>query len=98
MNELTNEQILLIGRQHFKEGANTTGTTLQAYCDSVRAVITSYGLDASAARYDFLRNDENWPQNDRYWEALQAGGEKLDAAIDAGIKSRAEAEAETDEF
>lgn len=44
--ELTNEQILLIGKQYFKEGASTTDTTLQAYCDSVRAVITTYGLRA----------------------------------------------------
>jgi hypothetical protein len=44
MSELTDEQILLIGRQHFKDGANTTDVTLNAYCDSVRAIITSYGL------------------------------------------------------
>lgn len=44
MSELTNEQILLIGRRYFKDGADTTDVTLSAYCDSVREIIASYGL------------------------------------------------------
>jgi hypothetical protein len=60
------------------------------------AMVSAMASD-DAARYRFLRNDDNWPQNDRYWEALSAGGEKLDKVIDDGIKSRAEDE-ESDDF
>jgi hypothetical protein len=54
-------------------------------------------LQVSDARYRFLRDDNDWHQSDRYWEAISAGGDKLDAVIDAGIKSRDECE-EEEEF
>lgn len=40
---------------------------------------------ADADRYRFLRDDNDWHQNDRYWEAISAGGEKLDKTIDAAL-------------
>jgi hypothetical protein len=54
-------------------------------------------LAADAGRYRFLRDDEYWQQSDRYWEALSAGGEKLDKTVDDGIKSRADDAAEDQE-
>jgi hypothetical protein len=51
-------------------------------------------LQVEADRYRFIRNDEYWQQSDRYWEALTAGGEKLDNTVDDGIKSRAESQVE----
>jgi hypothetical protein len=51
-------------------------------------------LAADAGRYRFLRDDEYWQQSDRYWEAITAGGAKLDKTVDDGIKSAAEAATE----
>lgn len=42
-------------------------------------------LELDAGRYRFIRDDDNWHQSDRYWEALSAGGEKLDKTVDDGI-------------
>jgi hypothetical protein len=63
---------------------------------AANAILTeeNAALAADAGRYRFLRDDEYWHQNDRYWEALSAGGEKLDKTVDDGIKSRKESEAE----
>lgn len=56
--ELTNEQILTIARHHFKEDADISEKTLNAYCNSVRAIITTYGLglqtEAVAHAYGYL--------------------------------------------
>ena len=55
-------------------------------------------LKPAANRYRFIRDDGDWTQSDRYWEALSAGGEKLDKTVDDGIKSRAETEEEEEEL
>jgi hypothetical protein len=57
-------------------------------------VLALTDVAADAARYRFIRDDNDWHQNDRYWEALSAGGDKLDKTVDDGIKSRAEQEAD----
>ena len=61
-------------------------------------VLALTGVATDAARYRFIRDDNDWHQSDRYWTALSAGGELLDKTIDAGIKDRAEAAAEGAEF
>lgn len=64
--------------------------------DVREALAEIFRLQVSDARYRFIRDDENWQQSDRYWEAISAGGEKLDKTIDDGIESRAACE--EDEF
>jgi hypothetical protein len=44
---------------------------------------------ACANRYRFLRDDQDWPQCDRFWEALQNGGALLDKALDEALADRA---------
>jgi hypothetical protein len=48
--------------------------------------------EVDAARYRFLRDNENWPQCDRYWEALSAGGDNLDRVIDDALSEPSEGE------
>jgi hypothetical protein len=55
--------------------------TILALLDDIEA------MAPNAARYQFLRDDEYWQQNDRYWEAIRAGGEDLDKELDGGIQS-----------
>lgn len=43
-----------------------------------------------AARYRFIRDDNDCAQSDRYWEAISAGGDRLDTVIDNWVKSRQE--------
>lgn len=89
---MTEDQIISICDAH---GIPLPPECIEQVIEIIR--LTGATQAADAARYNFLRNDENWPQNDRYWEALSAGGEKLDKVIDDGIKSRAEDE-EADDF
>ncbi|HEX7906806.1 MAG TPA: hypothetical protein VF534_01755, partial [Paraburkholderia sp.] len=53
---------------------------------AANAILTeeNAALAVDAARYRFLRDDEYWQQSDRYWEAITAGGEKLDKTVDEG--------------
>lgn len=61
---------------------------------SANAILTEENarLQVAADRYRFIRDDEYWQQNDRYWNALSAGGDQLDKTVDDGIKSRADSE------
>ncbi|WP_244128533.1 hypothetical protein [Burkholderia gladioli] len=64
--DLTNGQILTIAKHHFRADHSTTPETLDAYCESVRAVITAYALDApqsalsSRLRIREEERDGNW--------------------------------------
>lgn len=74
-------------------------TAASAVIDELAARVAPNEQDVIyAARYRFIRDDEYWQQNDRYWEAITAGGEKLDKTIDDGIKSRKESEENPDGF
>src|SRR6266404_7391856 len=48
VEDLTDTQILSIGSKHFKKNHSTNPSTLGAYCDSVRAVISNYTYPALA--------------------------------------------------
>lgn len=65
--ELSNEQILLIAKSHFKVDHDTSERSINAYCDSVRAVITSYALAPTAEQADAVRaNGRRVPLNLTY--------------------------------
>ncbi|SAL01638.1 hypothetical protein AWB80_08173 [Caballeronia pedi] len=67
---------------------------------AANAVLTDENekLRENAERYLFLRDDCDWHQCDWYWEAISAGGEDLDKAIDEGRKNRAEQFTEASPF
>lgn len=53
---LNNEEILPVARQYFKKGADETEVTLNAYCDSVRAVIAVHCEPLIQAMQGILAN------------------------------------------
>ena len=62
---------------------DSRGDADTALLRGVKATGDQQATDAAA--YRFIRDDEYWQQNDRYWEAIRARGEALDKAIAGGI-------------
>lgn len=54
--ELDNDAILAVARQYFRVDADTSAKSLQAYCDSVRAVLGAYGVQGNP--FDWSHSDD----------------------------------------